>query len=118
MIGRDGKVIVTNVRWTKPVVAIIDEGTRSGLEVFAYALRTNGIPLIGTRTAGAVLGATAFLLPDDSLLMLPVMDVRTDSKVLEGVGVAPDIEATNTIPFANEADPQLDAALATVRKRI
>ena len=59
---------------SKPLVAIIDEGTRSGLEVFAYALKANGIPLVGSRTAGALLAGRAYLLPDDSLLEIAVSD--------------------------------------------
>ena len=89
LIPRNGKEILANVRWHKPVVAIIDEGTRSGLEVFAYALKANGIPLVGTRTAGALLAGSAYLLPDDSLLELAVSDaVIGDDVRLEGSGVA------------------------------
>ena len=39
LIPRGDKEILANVRWHRPLVAIIDEGTRSGLEVFAYALK-------------------------------------------------------------------------------
>ena len=92
LIQRNGQDILANVRWHRPVVAIIDEGTRSALEVFAYALKLNGIPLVGTRTAGAVLAGRAFLLPDDSLLELAVSDaVIGDNVRLEGQGVEPDI---------------------------
>lgn len=118
MIARDGKVTVTNVRWNKPVIAIIDKGTRSGLEVFAYALGKNDIPLVGENTAGAVLGATAFLLPNGGLLTLPVMDVRTDGKVLEGIGIRPDIKVARPIPYTGGTDPQLTAALAAIRKKL
>ncbi len=118
MVMRNGKAIVANVRWNKPVVALIDEGTRSGLEVFAYALKKKGIPLIGKNTAGAVLGGTAFLLPDDSLLSLAVAAMRVDGTVLEGTGVAPDIKVERRIPYAGGADPQLAVALATVREKV
>ena len=74
LIERDGEAMLANVRWKRPVVAIIDEGTRSGLEVFAYALKANGIPLVGSRTAGALLAGRAWLLPDDSLLEIAVSD--------------------------------------------
>ena len=69
---------------TKPVVAIIDGGTRSGMEVLAYSLKKNGVPLVGAPTAGNVLAGTAYLLPDDSLLELAVADVLVDGKRLEG----------------------------------
>ena len=105
------------MRWHRPVVAIIDEGTRSALEVFAYALKLNGIPLVGTRTAGAVLAGRAFLLPDDSLLELAVSDaVIGDNVRLEGQGVEPDIAVPFTLPYANGKDAQLDAAVEEMRR--
>ncbi|MCR4283005.1 MAG: S41 family peptidase, partial [Bauldia sp.] len=89
MTERDGDVRYVNTRWRKPVVAIIDEGTRSGMEILAYALKKNGIPLVGTKTAAAVVAGTGYILPDDSLLVLAVADVRVDGARLEGVGVSP-----------------------------
>ena len=111
-IDRDGKRELSNERWHKPVVALIDEGTRSGLEVYAYALQQKGIPLVGTRTAGALLGARGYLLPDDSLLEIAVAGVELDGKVLEGKGVEPDIAGPFGLRYAAGHDPQLDAALA------
>src|SRR3712207_9533416 len=49
---RGGETHVVNMRWQKPVVGIIDEGTRSGMEILAYGLKKAGVPLVGTRTAG------------------------------------------------------------------
>lgn len=115
---RDGTVASGNTRWRKPVVAIIDEGTRSGLEVFAYALKINDIPLVGTTTAGAVLAGTAYMLPDDSLLILAVQDVVTDGKRIEGAGVAPTREVERDIRFENGNDLQLAAAVEMVRERL
>jgi C-terminal processing protease CtpA/Prc len=111
MTDRAGDIRYVNTRWDKPVVAIIDEGTRSGMEILTYALRKNGVPLVGTNTAKAVVAGTAFLLPDDSLLLLAVSDVHVDGGRLEGVGVAPDIVVPFDIRYANGADPQMDAAL-------
>ena len=110
-IGRDGKGEVSNVRWHKPIVALIDEGTRSGLEVFAYALKAKGVPLIGSRTAGNLLGGRGYLLPDDSLLELAVAGVEVDGHKLEGVGVAPDEAVPFDVRYAAGRDPQLDAAI-------
>jgi Peptidase family S41 len=118
MRDRQGKRLPGNVRWRKPVVAIIDEGTRSGLELFAYALKTNGIPLVGTRTARAVLVSTAYMLLDDSLLMLAVMDVVTDGKRLEETGIEPDVLVEREIRYENGTDPQFDAALKTLAKKL
>ena len=117
LIPRGDKEILANVRWHRPLVAIIDEGTRSGLEVFAYALKANGIPLVGTRTAGALLAGTAYVLPDDSLLELAVSDaVIGDDVRLEGSGVQPDVPVPFSLPYADGHDPQLDAAIEEMRR--
>ncbi|WEX75437.1 S41 family peptidase [Sinorhizobium numidicum] len=117
LVSRDGKDMLATVRWRRPVVAIIDEGARSGLELFAYALKANGIPLVGTRTAGALLAGRAFLLPDDSLLELAVSDAVIDEGLrLEGRGVDPDIPVSFSLPYAAGRDPQLDAATEEMRR--
>lgn len=118
MIGRSGEVTHVNERWTKPVVAIIDEGSRSGMEVLAHSLKKNGIPLVGTRTAGHVVAGTAFLLPDDSLLILAVADVLVDDARLEGHPVVPDVEVPFALPYAGGRDPQMDEALARMDQRL
>ena len=51
--------------------------------------------VIGTRSAGALLAARAFLLDGGGLLLLPVADVEVDGERLEGRGVMPTIE----VPF-------------------
>ncbi len=117
LIPRKGEDVLANVRWHRPVVAIIDSGSRSGLEVFAYALKVNGIPLVGERTAGALLAGRAYLLPDDSLLELAVLDaVIADDVRLEGNGVEPDIPAAFAVPYAAGNDPQRDAAIDEMRR--
>ena len=117
LIPRSGEDMLANVRWHRPVVAIIDEGTRSGLEVFAYALKANDIPLVGTRTAGALLAGRAYLLPDDSLLELAVSDaVIGDDVRLEGSGVTPDVPVPFSLPYAAGNDPQRDAAIEEMRR--
>lgn len=118
MIDRDGDVNNVNVRWHKPVVAIIDEGTRSGMEVLAYSLKKNGIPLVGTETAGDVVAGTAFLLPDDSLLILAVADVYVDDQRLEANPIQPDITVPFDIRYADGADPQFDAAVAEMEAEL
>lgn len=81
-----------NVRWHKPVAMLINGGTRSGKEVLAYDFKKYQLcELIGTRTEGAVLAATAFLI-GSGLLLLAVEDVRVDGERPEGVGVTPTIE--------------------------
>jgi len=116
-IGRDGKEQWFDPQWRGPLYVLINGGTRSGKEVVSYALKKHrrGI-LVGTRTAGAVVGGRCFLLSDRSLLYLAVMDSRVDGERLEGVGVAPDVEVEDTIPYAGGVDPQLDRALDLAAK--
>jgi C-terminal processing protease CtpA/Prc len=118
MIENDGDRRFVNTRWKKPVVAIIDEGTRSGMEIFANALKASGIPLVGTPTAGDVVAGRGFLLPDDSLLVLAVADVLVEGERLEGNPVGPDIAVPFDIRYADGADPQLDAALDEMTRRL
>ncbi len=117
LIPRSGKETLANVTWRRPVVAIIDEGARSGLELFAYALKTSGIRLVGARTAGALLAGRAYVLPDDSLLELAVSDAVIDDGLrLEGRGVEPDIAVSFSLPYAAGRDPQLDAAMEEMQR--
>ncbi|MEJ6782591.1 S41 family peptidase [Aminobacter sp. Piv2-1] len=119
LIPRNGEDDFANVRWRRPVVGIIDEGARSGLELFAYALQANGIPLVGSRTAGALLAGRAYLLPDDSLLEIAVADaVIGDDLRLEGIGVEPDIAVAAPLPYAAGRDPQRDAAVTEMRRML
>src|SRR5262245_10867108 len=111
-VGRDGSAQASPASWTKPVVLLVDEGTTSGKEVFAHGFRRQKRgPIVGARTAGAVMGGSAFLMRDGSLLYLAVLDVLVDGERLEGRGVEPDV----AVPFSREssrgADPQLERAL-------
>jgi carboxyl-terminal processing protease len=98
--------------WTRPVVLLVDGTTRSGKEVVAFAFRSQGLgPVVGERTAGAVLGGRPFVLQDGSLLMLAVADVTVDGERLEGVGVEPDVVVPRDLRADVGGDPQLEAAL-------
>ncbi len=111
-VERDGKRRVYDPSWRKPLVVLINGGTRSGKEVVARAIQRHKLgTLVGTRTAGAVAAGQPFLLADGSLLLLAVADVLADGERLEGAGVAPDVEVVDKLPYAEGADPQLDAAL-------
>jgi carboxyl-terminal processing protease len=109
---RDGKTSMVDVKWRKPVAMLINGGTRSGKEVLAYGFKEYGLgELVGVRTEGAVLAATAFLIGDEGLLLLAVEDVLVDGQRLEGVGVAPTIEVPFDLRYAAGADPQLERAV-------
>jgi C-terminal processing protease CtpA/Prc len=109
---RDGDKDIVGYRWRKPAAMLINEGTRSGKEVLAYGFKKNGYgPVIGERTAGALLAGTAFLLSDGGLLILAVNDADVDGERLEGKGVAPTIPVPFDIRYAAGKDPQLDKAI-------
>ncbi len=112
LIDRDGDPHIVGYRWRKPAAMLINGGTRSGKEVLAYGFKKNGFgPVIGERTAGALLAGTAFLLSDGSLLILAVNDATVDGERLEGKGVAPTINVPFDIRYADGEDPQLDKAV-------
>jgi carboxyl-terminal processing protease len=109
---RNGKTGNVDVKWRKPVAMLINGGTRSGKEVLAYGFKEYRLgELVGVRTEGAVLAATAFLIGDEGLLLLAVEDVLVDGQRLEGVGVAPTIEVPFDPRFAAGGDPQLERAV-------
>lgn len=118
IIDRDGQEKVVVARWRKPLVAIIDQGTRSSMEIFARALQQAAIPLIGSHSAGAVLAGRGFLLKDNSLLVLAVNDVKIDGQRMENVGVSPDIDVPHDIRYSAGADPQFERAAAELSRNL
>lgn len=85
----------------RPLVVLINEGSRSAKEVFSYLIKKSGRgTLVGTTTAGHVLGTSPMPLDDWAMLEIPMVDVVTDGNRLEGKGVSPDIEVK----------PEFDAA--------
>jgi carboxyl-terminal processing protease len=114
---RNGETGFVDVKWRKPVAMLINEGTRSGKEVLAYGFKEYRLgELIGQRSEGAVLAATAFLIGDDGLLLLAVEDVLVDGQRLEGVGVTPTIEVPFDSRYAAGGDPQLDRAVQVLAR--
>jgi carboxyl-terminal processing protease len=116
---RDGDRSVINAKWRKPAALLINGGTRSGKEVLAYGFKKYGYgPVIGMRSAGALLAARAFLLDGGGLLLLPVADVAVDGEPLEGRGVTPTIEVPFDVPYAAGADPQLERAIEELARTV
>ena len=117
-VNREGGLTaLPSVTPPKVLVTLIDEGTASDGDQFAFFFRRLGLgPLVGTRTWGGVQGidgpwplmdGTALTIPKDSLADLDA------HWVIENVGVAPDI-AVDDEPddFTNGRDAQLDRAVA------
>ena len=101
-----------NSKWRKPIVALIDNQTRSAKEMLAYELKTRKLGvLVGQITAGALLPATFAKVGSDSVLMYPAFSLGKHSDEIEGKGVAPDIEVESPVPFSAGADPIRDAGM-------
>jgi carboxyl-terminal processing protease len=118
-IPRDRRRRVIDYQWRKPVVMLVNNGSRSGKEILAYGFKKYGIgKVIGTKTAGAVVGGSAFLLEDGNLLYLAVVDVLIDGERLEGKGVIPDIEVPFTLEYAQGKDPQVERAIEVLLEQV
>jgi carboxyl-terminal processing protease len=111
-IMRGGQRRAHDEAWTKPVCLLIDGGTRSGKELLAYYFhKARRGPLIGSRTAGAVLVGKPFVLSDGSLLYLAVGDGQIDGQRLEGTGLTPDVEVPFELEYSDGSDPQKERAI-------
>jgi carboxyl-terminal processing protease len=115
-IPRNGKRYTYISQWKKPVVMLINEGSRSSKEIIAYAFQQHKIgPVVGSKTTGAVVAGRPFLMPDGSFLYLAVSDVLiNETQRLEGKGVAPDINVPFSLEYAQGADPQKERAIEVV----
>jgi carboxyl-terminal processing protease len=106
-------------QWRKPVVMLVNNGSRSGKEILAYGFQKYKLgKVIGTKTAGAVVGGSPFLLKDGNLLYLAVIDVLVDGERLEGKGVIPDIEVPFPLEYAQGKDPQLEKAVEVLLEQL
>jgi carboxyl-terminal processing protease len=114
-----GQRFLASLSWRKPLVVLIDGGSRSGKEVVSRTIQRHRLgTLVGERTAGAVLAGKINLLSDGSLLFLAVHDILVDGERLEGIGVTPDVQVPSDLPYAEGRDPQLERALEAAIERI
>ncbi|WP_017319070.1 S41 family peptidase [Mastigocladopsis repens] len=115
-IPRNGKRSTYISQWKKPVVMVINEGSRSSKEILAYAFQQHKIgPVVGSKTTGAVVAGRPFLMPDGSFLYLAVSNVFVnETQRLEGKGVMPDINVPFSLEYAQGTDPQKERAIEAV----
>src|SRR5262249_23925078 len=113
--GRPGRTPDYLVRGPK---CLLTNGVAySGGDELAYLFRQRGIgKVVGTRTAGGMLGAGSIniaLVDGGSPLVPHAGFVKEHCKlIVEGYGVEADIEVTdNPALMTNGGDPQLDAAI-------
>jgi len=103
----------------KPVVVLINGGSRSGKETLAYFFKKTGRGvLIGEHTAGYVTGGNKRQISEESFLYYGAYMMVVDGKHLEGVGVEPDIEVPFDVRFAAGKDVQLERAKDEIVKLI
>lgn len=119
-VQRNGRRYTYNYQWKKPVVMLVNEGSRSSKEILAFNFQQNQIgSVIGTKTTGAVVAGRPYIMQDGSLLYLAVADVFLDeNQRLEGKGVTPDINVPFSLEYAQGADPQKQKAVETVLKAL
>jgi carboxyl-terminal processing protease len=98
------------------VVVLVNGGSGSASEITAAALKEHrNTPIIGSKSAGAVLVSVMAPLPAGWSLQYPLMDFVTSKGVrLEGNGLVPDAEAPT--PKFKEADVAIEKALALFTK--
>jgi carboxyl-terminal processing protease len=95
------------------VVAIINEGSRSGKEGLADQLGRSRALLVGTTTMGAFLGGKPFRCPGErGILVVPGNGLTMDGRSIEGNGVAPHVAVEYPIEPSPPNDPQKERAFA------
>lgn len=100
----------------KPMAVLINEGSRSAKEVSALMFKKTGrATLIGSTTAGHVLGTTPWRLNSWAFLEIPMAEVEADGKNLEKNGVPADINVSPEFD-ASGKDLVIDAAIKHLTK--
>ena len=86
----------------KPMVVLTSSRSASAAEIFSHILQFHHrAAIVGQKTAGAVLSARKYRLPDGGEIMVPVSDyIGLNGERLEGAGVTPDRE----VPAATLAE--------------
>jgi C-terminal processing protease CtpA/Prc len=98
-------------------VLLVNEHSASATEmVVGFAAENHLATTVGVKTAGRLTGASSFKVGHGYRVALPVAQYRTwQERVLEGVGVSPDVEEPLSLPALWEGhDNQLEAAVRTV----
>ncbi|MCB1217916.1 PD40 domain-containing protein [bacterium] len=106
-----------------PKVMLINAKSGSGGDAFPYYFRQAGLgPLVGTRTWGGLVGISGSpRLIDGSRPSIPIFGFYELDGTwgIEGHGVDPDVEVIDDPGLlARGEDPQLDAAIAEIRRLI
>lgn len=100
---------------TIPMVVLINQGTASGSEIVAGALKdANRAPLVGEKTFGTGTVLQEFRLPDGSALLLAIAEWLTPAgHVIWHKGIQPDVKVslpTEITPLYPEKEKGMSAA--------
>lgn len=122
MLMREGEIFFSifpqAVTYTGPLAILIDGGSASTSEIMAGGLRDLGrARLFGVRTAGAALPSVFERLPNGAGFQYAIANyISVGGDVLEGDGVAPDVEVPlDRATLLRGEDPVIDAALRWIR---
>lgn len=106
-------------RFHGKIALLVNQHTASAAETITGFARENKLAtIVGTKTAGQVLGGTGFKVGHEFVLRIPVMTFYTwNGSCLEGRGVEPDC----TVELSRDAlkqgtDPQLHKAIEVARQ--
>ena len=106
-------------RWRRsyngPVAVVVGDGSYSASEIFAATMQETGRGVVvGVKTPGFVVAARSIDLPDGGELSIGVRSFQTGGgRILEGVGVTPDIEVMPQVAdFRAGRDTMIEAAAA------
>jgi carboxyl-terminal processing protease len=101
-----------------PLVVLINQGSASGSEILAGALRDNrGVKLVGEQSFGKGSVQTLEDLSKGSLKVTIARWLTPAGTLINGTGLAPDVEVELTEDDFNESrDPQLDRAIEIVEE--
>lgn len=100
-----------------PVIALIDHSAKSASEYVAMALRAAGVPIIGSRSAGADGNYTTMPLPTGGGMNFSGIGIYyPDKSPTQRIGIVPDIVVKPTIAgIAAGRDEVLELALTQLR---
>ena len=107
--------------YTGPIAIIIDGTSASTSEVFASGMQEIGrAVVVGERSAGAALPSVFTKLPTGAVFQYAIADFRSPrGKLIEGTGVAPDIEVQlDKSALVAGRYVQLEAAIESFKSRI
>lgn len=104
--------------YQRPLAMLINEGSRSAKEVTSMILKKSGRgTLVGSTTAGHVLGTTPYRLNDWAYLEIPIVDVIVDGVRIEGKGVEPDVKLPKEFDEAGN-DLHIKAAIEVLERKL